>query len=99
MSSNTSNPILSFTRPRSATPPHGNGSHPCTRRAAIEQAFGTKCWSFGVTIVNGFSHSLPSIFRARLLSAFGAYSNCDQVFFAKGARQVPYSQRIDGTLI
>jgi hypothetical protein len=61
MSSNTSNPILSFTRPRSATPPHGNGPHRYTRRAAIEQAFGTKCWSFGVTIVDGFSHSLPPI--------------------------------------
>jgi hypothetical protein len=59
MSSNASNQILSFTRPRSATPPHGNGPHPCTRPAAIEQAFGTKCWSFDVTIVDSPSHRLP----------------------------------------
>src|SRR5690242_10446445 len=61
MSSNTSNPILSFTRPRSATPPHGNGPHPCIRPKGNEQAFGAKCWFFGARIVGSLSNSPPSI--------------------------------------
>jgi hypothetical protein len=92
MSSKTNSQILSFTRPRSATPPHGSGLHPCTHAGGIEQAFATKCWFFEATIVD--LHSLPSIPGSlRTIRAIPAFTLIAiaakilaEIFFAKGAR-------------
>jgi hypothetical protein len=67
----------------------------------IEQAFATKCWFFGASIVDSLSQSLAStsLRLIRAIPSFALIGDRGQDFFAKAARQAPYSQRIDGTLI